>query len=279
MIIPFSAAVSGALNMILSKIVISKQRMEYHIYITVTMVMLFLMSLILSPLLISVHPGALAPINVLILAFVGILAAVYNLLFFHGLEQESLNETETIWLFLPLFITVLSLIVYPAERDWSVVIPTIISASALLLSHIKKHHVNFSAGAQLLLGSVFLMSIEALFLRYLLQFYSPFSLYLVRVGIASMLLILYVRPNVGAVKRKSWMYMFIICPLVLVQFLFTYWSYSVNGLVYTMLILNLLPVIVFAWAWTKGKERFEWRKFIAAFVILGCVIAVQILGH
>ncbi|MBW3014037.1 DMT family transporter [Candidatus Woesearchaeota archaeon] len=279
MVIPFFAAVGGAVNMVLSKKVLSKHKMSYKLFLAITTAILFLMCLILSPFLIAIHPGALVPVNVFLLIFVGVLSFIYNLLFFHGLQEESLNETETVWMFLPLLIVILSLIFYPAERNYYIFIPALISGAALILSHIKRHHVDFSRGAHLILLSVVVAAFEAIFIRYLLDFYNPFSLYFVRIGIAAILMWLYAKPHVGKVKSKSWLYIIILSVFVLIQFIFTYWSYAVNGLVYTMLILNLLPVMIFAYAWTLGKERFEWKKFLAAIVILGCVIAVQILGH
>ncbi|MCK4670058.1 MAG: DMT family transporter [Nanoarchaeota archaeon] len=279
MVIPFFAAAGGAISLVLTKIVLSKQKVSYKVYLAITFALLFFAMLVLAPFLLRIHPGALSPANVFLLVFVGLLATVYNLLFFHGLQEESLNETETIWMFVPLIIVILSVIIYPAERNLYVFIPALISGAVLILSHIKKHHLRFSSGAHLILGSVFLISFEAIIIRYLLQFYSPFSLYLVRVGIAGILTWLYVRPHVGKIKPITWIYFIFTCIFVLIQFLFTYWSYAVNGLVYTMLILNLLPVLVFAYAWTLGHEKFEWKKFVAAIVILGCVVAVQILNH
>jgi drug/metabolite transporter (DMT)-like permease len=279
MLIPFFASASGAVNLILSKKVISKHKLSYKIFLAVTFAIIFFIMLLFSPFLLHIHPGALNTVNVFLLVFVGLLAFIYNLLFFHGLQKESLNETETIWMFVPIAIVILSVIFYPAERNLYVFIPALISGAALFLSHIKRHHLKFSSGAHLILSSVLLIAFEAIIIRYLLQFYSPFSLYFVRVGIAGIFTWLYARPHVGKIKPVSWLYLIIICIFVLIQFLFTYWSYAVNGLVYTMLILNLLPVMVFGYAWTFGKEKFELKKFLAAVVILGCVIAVQILGH
>ncbi|MBD3259509.1 EamA family transporter [Candidatus Woesearchaeota archaeon] len=276
MIIPFIAAISGAVGLVFSKHLLS-EKIDYRLFASFAMLQLFIIMLFLSPIMFEASPEMFTTTNIYLLVITAVLATAYNIFFYHGLSEDTLVDAESIIMISPLMTTILAALFFIDERNLYIFIPAMVAGSALLLSHIKKHHLIFSRGDEYLLLAVVFLAIEALLLKVLLRTFMPFSVYFLRVGIVAAILWLVVRPNIARLSYKQIVKMGIFNIFVMVQFLLTYASYKIHGVVYTTLILILLPVFVISWAFIVEKERLELRKFIAIAVILLSIIAVQLL--
>ncbi|MBI2625601.1 EamA family transporter, partial [Candidatus Parcubacteria bacterium] len=54
-------------------------------------------------------------------------------------------------------------------------------------------------------------------------------------------------------------------------------SYQRSGIVYTVLLFSLQPLLVYAAALLVLKERFQPKKFVAFLVVLGSIAAAQFM--
>ncbi|MBW2987720.1 EamA family transporter [Candidatus Woesearchaeota archaeon] len=277
MIIPFIAAIAGAISLILSKRILKNEILDYRLFASFGMIQLFVIMLIVSPLMFKPVPSMFNVSSIYILIIIAVIAAAYNLFYYHGLSEDTLVDAESVVMMAPLLTTVLSIAFFVDERNILIIIPAIIAGGALLLSHIKKHHLFFSRGDEYLLLALGLVSIEAILLKLLLRTFPPFTAYFLRVAVVAFILWLVVRPNFTKLSMKTVTKMAIFNIFVLVSFTFTYWSYKVHGIVYSTLVLTLLPVLVLVWAFSVEREKLEIRKFVAVAVILASILAVQLL--
>jgi drug/metabolite transporter (DMT)-like permease len=277
MIIPLTAALAGAVAVILSKRILTFQKINYRVFASFAMIQLFVIMLFVSPIFFKPTDGMFTVTSIYLLVITAVIAAAYNLFFYHGLSEDTLVDAESVIMMAPLLTTVLSIAFFVDERNLFIIIPAIVAGVALLLSHIRKHHLFFSKGDNYLLFALGLVSIEAIFLKLLLRTFSPFTAYFLRVAIVAFILWLIVRPNLTKLSMKTITKMAIFNVFVLIQFSFTYWSYKVHGVVYSTLILTILPVLVLVWAFSVEREKLEMRKFIAVAVILASILAVQLL--
>jgi drug/metabolite transporter (DMT)-like permease len=276
MIIPLIAAISGAVSLIFSKKLLA-EKINYRLFASISMIQLFFIMLFLSPVMFDVKASMFTVTSVLLLVFVGGIVAAYNLFFYHGLSEDTLVDAESVIMISPLLTTLLSIVFFVDERNLFIILPAIAAGGALIFSHIRKHHLIFSKGDEYLLLSLGLVAVEALLVKLLLRSFMPFSAYFLRVAIVAFILWVVVRPQFTRLPFRTIIKMAIFNVFVLTSFVLIYSSYKIHGVVFTTLVMTLVPVIVVCWAFIVEREKLELRKFIAIAVILASIFAVQFL--
>ncbi len=278
---PVIAAFALAFDTAYSKIFLSKYKWGHKEFVTASFLSIVFVLLIIAPFLATVREGAFSLINVLMLLIVVVIACFYNILFFHGLKEEDLTETENLYMFMPLFAVVLAAIVFKDERNIQYLIPALIAAFALIFSHIEKKHIRFHHGSMLVLASAFLVAVESLFVKKLIDYYSPVALYLIRTGFVALILLAYTKPGVKMIKmmKERLFGLVLIGVSVAIGYPLMFYSYNRFGIVLTTLALSLIPVLVYAYAITFMKEKIAAKRLIAGIIILAMVVYVQITNN
>lgn len=277
LIIPIIAAVSGSLEMFLNKFILSKEKVGYKLFTSASFVLISVLMFIVSPFLFEYNKDFFLPVNLLFFWMIVGIGVVANIMLFHGMKSEKLTESDSMLVFGSMFTILLSAIIYSDERNLSVLIPALVASFALIWSHIKKHHLVFHKAALLVLGATFLFGVENVIVKYLLYTYNAFTLYFVRCIFVAVILVICFRPNLLSLGEKKLFHLTITQVLIIIQVVLSFYSFGRYGVVYTSLILTLLPVLLYVYALVWLKEKLEIKKAIAGVVILMCVVVAQII--
>lgn len=204
-----------------------------------------------------------------------LVAVVWNIYYYQGIQKESLHEFELIMLLSPLFTILFATVLLPEERRLSVFIPAVIASLALLASRFRSHHLNLDKTAWRTALAMILLSFESVLIRELLEIFSPVSLYFVRtLVIASVFLVLY-RPKLLSMTAKSFSLVILSAIFGVVQMVLKYYGFESLGVVETTMILVLGPISVYVLSTKFFQEPFSKRDVFAALIVVICVLYVQ----
>jgi hypothetical protein len=270
------AIVGGTFAVLCSRIVLAKHKLGFHEYLSVAFVFISLLMLPLLPFMHNFSSSMLLPKYVWAMIGILITAFAYNLLYFKAFAHEKLSEIETFVLLTPLFAAGFAYLCFPAERALVPLVMAALATLALVWSHLNHGHLQFSKGSVLMFFAVVLFGLEYVFMKILLEVYNPYTLYFVRCLILSVIFTLKFGSRFSAVKAKTWKYLIATQVGYIVQFVAIFWSVEKKGIVLTNLMLNLIPVFVFAYAYFKYRDHPGWKKIAAGIIILACIIVAQL---
>lgn len=214
---------------------------------------------------------ALQPWNLLIMAFVVVCATAANLLVFYSLKRKNVTEFEPIWIMQPLFTILLAFVFFSAERNWTIVGLALVASIALVLSHVKKHHLVFDRYIIAALLGSFLFAVELVASKPILSFYSPFSFYFVRCFFVLVITYVMFRPSFRTAKMKSWLLILAVGLMWVFYRAIIYYGYEQIGIVFTTLLFVLSPVFMFLFAVVFLKEKPTRAQIISTIIIVVCV--------
>lgn len=277
MFFPLGAALATAISQTLTKVGVSKEKIHGTYVATLTPWIMLVICLIISPFLINLNEFSQVVNYWPLFLIVGIIAAAYNLLFYKGLELESVAELQPFFLFSHIFTVSLAVLIFPSERSLPIFIAVVISSIALILSHVEHKHLFVSKGAALILLNAFMFAVEAQFIKVLLENFSPLTIFIVRILIMGVILLLIFRPKISFKQDKKNLTLVLLSVFFIIQYLFTFTGYAKFGISYTTLILTTYPLFVFAIDYLFLKEKIR-KKIVLAAVIIAVIIAlVQII--
>lgn len=279
-LITFLAAISQAGSSTIDKYIVSKQKINYKVYLVVSF---FLISVLSLPFFIffgSIKPEATQPFWLLLLIIGVIITTAINIVYYSVLRHEKLSEIEPILLLAPLFTVILTSILLKDERNFLIIILAIISSLSLLWAHIRKEHFSFHKFLiPLLILSIIVSPINAIISKKLLTVYDPFSFEFIRTSLALFVMFLILHPSFKSMKKKSPKYLLYTNILTTIAGVIVYFSYIHIGIIRTVLIMNLMPMLVYVFAWLFLKEKIYWKNVVAMLIILVCVTLAQIYPY
>jgi drug/metabolite transporter (DMT)-like permease len=202
------------------------------------------------------------------------LAAIWNYFYYSCLQKESLTDFQLISITQPLFTIFLSLLLIPEERNYKIIIATIVAGLALFFSHVHRWKIdNFVITVPLFL-SIILASIESLFIKQLLVVFSPVSLYFVRTAFVAIIFYFSFPNKLKLASAKNIWQTWIIAFFAIITMILSYYSYEYLGIAKTSLVGLLYPVLTTIISVYLLKERVKKRKLFAFAVIICCLIYV-----
>lgn len=268
--IPILGALSLSVMAVLEKIGLKKENIKTNHYVVA---IFFFAVLFMVPLMffygnVSNEIFELKYVLVfLAMITVGVLA---NVCYFYAMKWEKLSNLEPVHLLGPLFTIALISILFVSERNPQILIPSLIAAGALIFSHVKKHHLDFDRFMMVgVLGSLF-FAIESIFIKIILPFFTPVSLYFYRSLFVLISMSIIFRPNLlKEMKGKKNIIIVASIGLLWVSYrVLAIYGYNLFGVIYTTLILMLSPVFIYLFAWRLLKDKPGWRNIVAAVIIL-----------
>lgn len=279
-LIPLISALATATHTIIDKVILSRQKMDYRAFTIITFIYIFLIMLLLSPFLLNyLDLSLLRDVRFFLpVLMVAVLAATYNVLFFHGLKLEKVYESQLFAMSIPLFTVLIVSIFYASERHPLILGAALVASLALVWSHLRKGAFKIGKGSLMILSAAFLIGLEAVLLKSLLTVFEPFSMYFVRVLFASIILLAYYRPKFKPLPVKHHGFLFLVSFLMFTQFYFMFIGYALYGVNYTTLILTSIPIFVYFFDWVFLKEKIKPKVLLAAAIILLSILAVQLLA-
>jgi len=271
--LPIIGSLLEAAGTILEKKVLRSKGLDSKNYTTYEFLAIILAMAPFVWLFWNIDSRALTVQNLLIFAFVIIIAVFANLLIFYSLKRENVTEFEPIWLMQYLFVVLLAFAFYPSERNPTLFLLAMAANIALILAHVRKHHLVFDKYILAAFFGSFLFSVELVVSNLILQYYNPFVFYFIRCSFIFLICFIAFRPNGKDLSRKNAWIIFAIGAMWAVYRTIIYYGYQHLGVVITSLLFLLSPVFVFLFAVLYLKEKPDWRQIASTIVIVICVAA------
>ena len=266
-----------AIGTIIQRIMLKKKKVGVKLYQTAEFAAIVLVSLPLLYFFWKFDSQALELKNIIILVIIGIFSIVANLFLYYSMKWEKLTHIEPAKLTESLFVIILAVIfsfifgegLY--ERDLRVIIPALIASLALILSHIKKHHIAFNKYfIAALLGSFF-FALELVISRLILDFYSPITFYFLRCTLIFVISLVAFRPNLNTFNGKEKAQILFVGLMWVVYRFVIYYGFVHSGVILTTLMIMTSTVFIYLFAWKFLKEKMEWRHIVAAIAIVASI--------
>ena len=275
--IPIFGALALAGGTILEKIVLRKRKLDIKLYQVLSFSAIVLIIIPFIYFFWKVDAGALKLENIIILAVVILFSILANLLTFYSMKWEKITNLEPAKILEPLFVILLAIIfsffvegLY--DRNIHIIIPALIAAFALIFSHIRKHHLEFSKYfVAAIFGSLF-FALELVLSRLILDFYSPLAFYFIRCFFIALISLALFSPKFGNLNKKLKGEIFVIGALWVIYRLVLYYGYLNYGVIFTTLMIMLGPVFTYIFAWRFLKEKPDWKNMLASILIIGSVL-------
>lgn len=278
-IFPTLAAILQAGSFTLDKVVLSIRRVSFRSYTGVSFPLIFLITLIIflifrPPLSFGLLRGNLWW---LLLISVG-MTIITNLIFYRALDDDRLGEIQTLDILRNIPIIIFSSVIFADERNFTVVLPALVASFAVIWSHWECHHFKVAKHTlPFFIWSLTVAPIGALISKVLLASWNPISLELVRSGAVALLVgPLFVRHSFK-ISLKAFSLLLATNILTSIAWILFYFSYQHSGIVYTLLIFLLQPLLVYLASIFFLREPLQWKKATAFVIVLLSIVAAQII--
>jgi len=287
-LIPFLGAVLEATGTIYEKTILRVKKISIKSYNTFSFLVVTLIAFAIlmifgkifpSLFSLAMNPAMFSSKNLLLFAGVVIFSIAANLCLFYAIKWDKLTELEPIILFQPFLTIVLAFIFYESERQLgtNIILAALIASLALILSHIKKHHLSFDKYSIAALLSGLFFAIELVISKQLLPYFSPLGFYFVRCLFIFIISFIIFRPNISTLNKKIWAGITIASAIWVVYRILLYLGFIYSGVILTTVMLSLVtPIFIYIFSALFLKEKLTWRNILATMIILACVIYVAI---
>ncbi|MFA5258632.1 MAG: EamA family transporter [Candidatus Pacearchaeota archaeon] len=275
---PLGAAVLQAASATLDKVTLSIKGVTYKTYTGVSFPLIFLFTLIIF--LIIKPTFALQSFNFKII-FLIIISTVFiigtNLLYYRALKHDLLSEMQTFSLLsnIPL---ILLTIIFLKERNPLLILLAFICVIALVWSHYERRHFKISKNTlPYFIWIILIAPFGGIMSKIILQTIDPISLQLIRDGIIALIFMVLFFKNIKRVPRKAYFPLLLTNILTSIAWILYFLSYQKSGIIYTVLIFSIQPLLVYITSIFLLKEKTNFRKITAFVIILICIGVAQLL--
>ncbi|MBI3305252.1 EamA family transporter [Candidatus Parcubacteria bacterium] len=275
---PILAAVLQAGSFTLDKVVLGVRHVSHRTYVVVSFPFIFLTALAIyfvvqPPLSWALLGGRL---GWLLFASV-VLTVLSNFIFYRALEDDRLTEIETIGLLDRIPVILAAGVLFVDERQFALMVPALVAAATVAWSHWEGRLRLASNTWPLLFWTLLAAPIGAAVSKQLLTVWNPISLELVRSAVVAAIFVPLYRRSAAQLPGKAIWLLVATNILTSIAWIFYYFSYQRSGIVYTVLLFSLQPLLVYAAALLVLKERFQPKKFVAFLVVLASIAAAQFM--
>lgn len=277
---PILAAILQAGSFTLDKVVLSIRRVNFKTYTGVSFPLIFLTTLVIffifrPPLSLDLLAG-----NLWWLLFVSIgITIVTNLVFYRALDDDKLEEIQTLDLLHNIPIVIFASIIFTDERNFFVIISALIASFAVIWSHWEHHHFKIAKHTlPFLIWSLFVVPIGESISKILLANWNPISLELVRAGAVALILCPLFAKYAQRISFKAFLLLLTTNILTSIAWILFYFSYQRSGIIYTILVFSLQPLLVYLASVFFLREQFRWKKATAFAIVLLSIGVTQIIG-
>jgi len=276
---PIIAAILQAGSLTLDKVILSIRRVNFKTYTGVSFPLIFIITLAIffifrPPLSFDLLAGNLWWLLVI---SIGMTIAT-NLIFYRALDGDHLGEIQTIDLLRNIPIIIFVSFVFADERNFAVIIPALIASIAVIWSHWERHRFKIAKYTLFfLIWSLATASVGALISKILLAHWNPISLELVRSGVMALILGPLFFKHASKISLKTFIFLLATNILTSIAWILFYFSYQRSGVIYTVLIFSVQPLLVYLASVFFLKERVQRKKAIAFVIVLLSIGIAQII--
>jgi drug/metabolite transporter (DMT)-like permease len=273
MFIALLSALAATGNILLDKFALSTRKVALKEHLPLSFGFLFLLTFISLPWLGGVEQTLLGNrMYMFYIILMVLLAIMWNIFYYQGLQRERMVEFEMIVLTLPLVTVVMAAVFFPEEFRWPVFAASLVGGITLLVSHLRKRHLEFDKYAIHLLLAVVLMAMESMVINELLQVFSPATLYAIRTAMLAVFFTIYYRPKVHSIPNFDYTLILASSAFGAFSMVAKFYGYQILGITYTTLMLLLVPVLVTWFDAKVNKQPIRRRTLVAFVVIMICVV-------
>lgn len=278
MIAALVSAVSGGANLIIDKIILTRERVTLNVFIPILFVFLFAVTFVLVPSFGQVDwQSAQLPSSLFLFLLMILIAIAWNVLYYQSIQHEKVHQHELLVMTNSLVVILLAAIFFPEEFNWRIFGLAVIASLALVVSKIERAHLKFDQTSYNLMLAVVLMSTESIIIRELLFSYTPVALYAGRTFFLAVFFFLYYRPHYRRVSLKHRWLIALSALIGMIQMVTRFFAFDQLGIIYTALVSVLAPIIVFYASWEILHERIKARVIAASLVIMICVAVASVI--
>jgi len=281
--LPFLGAFLEGVGVTLQKKILRKHKINTRNYIVYGFLAVVLVMLPFIYFFWEVHPEALDPFNVGVMAIIVAFSIIANLLVIYSLKREDVSEIEPIRLMQPLFTILLAFIlsfffvIYENERNVSILILSIVASVALLFAHVEKHHLKFNKYALAAMLGSFLFAFELAISKLILQHYNSVTFYFIRSLLVFLIVWFMFHPKINSIKNGTKGMIFAGGIIWVIYRLIMYYGYQTFGIVFTTMLFILAPIFIYLFAWMYLKEKVNWKQILSSVVIVVCIVIAIII--
>ncbi len=276
MYLPIIGAFLEATGVILEKKMLRSRKFDYRNYTVFGFLAIVLVMIPFIYFVWRMDAPAFELKNMGIFAFVVFASVFANLLIFYSLKREKIAEFEPTWLMQPLFTVILAAVFFSSERNLTLFILAFIASLALVVTHVKKHHLYFNRYLIAALLGNFFFAVELVASKLILEHYSPFSFYFLRCLFIFAIVFALYKPDFGKLDKKSGPMIATIAIIWVFYRAIIYYGYTSLGIIFTTILFTLSPVLMLVFAVIFFKERPTLKQIIANGVVLACVVLALI---
>jgi len=279
-IFPFSASVLQAASFTLDKVILSIKKVTYKTYVGISFPLIAIFTFIIflifdPPLNISLFAGKFFWLILLSI----ILTIATNLIFYRALKSDLLSEIQTIELFREIPLIIFAALFFPSERNFLIIFLSLIATVSIIWSHWEKGHFRVAKKTlPYLLWTLVMAPFTGILAKTILELWNPISFQLVQNGVVGVLFALIFFKSIKSAPKKSLPFLILTNILTTIAWILYFFSYQISGIVYTVLIFSLQPVLVYFASLLFLKEKFHKKKFAAFIIIILAISLSQILG-
>lgn len=269
------ASVGYAGGVVADKIIISKYRVPLWRFAPLLFIWLAVITAIFVPLWGRVNIEQLLTYKYLAI-FLGLIlvATIWNVFYYRGIQKEEVHEFELIMMLSPLITIVFAQIFLPTERSFPAFIAAIIASAALISTRFRRHHLKISKTTWQTILAMVLMSFESILIKEMLGIMSPVTLYFLRTGVIAIVFLIMYRPKLFQMPKEAYGLIIISAIAGVVQMVLKFYGFQNLGVVETTLILILGPFLVYFFSTYYFKEKMYKRDILAAAVVVACILYV-----
>jgi len=276
---PLGAAVFQAASATLDKVALSIKGVSYKTYTGVSFPLIFLFTLIIF---LIVRPAfvleSFTSRIIILIVISAFFSVVTNLLYYKALKHDLLSEIQTFSLLSNIPLILLSAVIFLEERNPILILLSVICVIALIWSHYEHHHFKISKDTlPYFIWIILIAPFGGIILKIILQNIDPISLQLIRDGIMALIFIVLFFKNIKRVPKKAYFPLILTNILTSIAWILYFFSYQKSGIIYTVLIFSIQPLLVYITSIFLLKEKTNAKKIIAFVIILICIGAAQLL--
>ncbi len=278
-LIPVLSAILQSASFTIDKFTLNIKKVTYKNYTVISFPLIFIFTLIIflifrPPLSLDLFYGK----YLLLIAISIILGICTNIIFYKVMKTENLTEIETITLINRVPIVILAGIFFIEERNYITMALAIFSALVLVWSHWEKHHFHIAKKTwPFLIWTFTVAPLVAIITKELLQQFNPIALHLVTSGFEAIFFLIIFSKNFERTPKKAIPFLILTNLLTTIAWILYFFSFIKSGIVFTILVFSLQPLLVYLASIIFLKEKFNKKKAIAFLIILVSIAATQIL--
>lgn len=280
LLLPLLAAITQAASLLFHKVGLAKRKIPLNKYVPLLFFFLSVYTLTVFPVLGWVDTEILfSRRSFVFLGTILIVAIIWNYCYFTAIKSEKVNLIENIISLSPLTTIIVVWGFAPESFDGRIAAVAFVATLAMVWGYWHKHRIQLSHNALLLFLAVFFMSFENVLVGLLLQdqALSPVALFAIRTTVMCLFFSLYYRTDFEAIEKKNIVYIGLIAILGTAMMLLRFYGLRDSGIVYTSLVLILVPFLVFIASAFILHEKFRLKQAVTILIVLLCVLYAAVL--